>query len=238
MSRIPLLSLLGNAQCPPENLLDVTPVHFPCGSTDSGDHQTAPLPAVLGCSSCLETDTIVGTETNDVSDKAELSVARHITYAEHKLPLGPTTAVSPSDASDTTDLCSLDSDPQFTCHEISLCEYSKSRPYRAEAPGLVPGPTLGPLTPLVPVGTLDSSPSHVGRNHGVSMHLTTPRSSGNREADCMSNHSEINDYPARTMSSPTYIAHGDESSLSSSPPRQTTTRTKPYQYDESDEVRC
>ncbi|KAI0003033.1 hypothetical protein BJV74DRAFT_566752 [Russula compacta] len=237
MSRIPLLLLSGNAKTPPENLLHVAPVHFPCGSTNFGDHQTAPHPAVLGCSSCLATDTIVETETNDISDNAELSVTRHITYAEHKLPSGPTAMVSPSDAFDTTDLCSLDSDAHSTCHEISLCEYSKSRPYRTETPGPVPGPTLGPpLTPLVPVDTLDSSPSHVGRSHSVSMHLTTPRSSGDREADCMSNHSEINDYPApRTMSSPTYIAYGDESPLSSSPPRQTTTRTKRDQYDESDE---
>src|SRR6266851_5765496 len=238
----PLLS--GSAQSSQENH---APMDFSSGGARSGDSRTALLP-VLGCSPCLATTSALKTETensasNDISDNAELFVTRHVTDPEQKVPLGPTTNSSSPDASVPPP---DDTDTQSNTREVFPCDYTQSLICDLKTPG----PTLGqtpaaPLTPGCAVDTLarDSSLSPIVGTSGIFMHLTPPLSSpltgcnvSTVEVDCSSNRAEIDDYPAITMSSPTFGLHEDEPPSSPSPPHRTTS-TKRAQRDESDEVR-
>jgi hypothetical protein len=62
-------------------------------------------------------------------------------------------------------------------------------------------------------------------------------SARDRDASCTAEDAKIDDYPAVTMSSPNFPLHGDEFSVSSSPP-YVTAGNKRARYDDSDEVRC
>jgi hypothetical protein len=227
-----------------QNLVDVAPVDLP-PDTSPVDSQTAPLSTILGGSSFFAA---VKTETSEPS--AEPSVTHCIAYPEYKLSSGSTITVSSPDTSDTMGLPLVEPDARLTSSE-DLCEYAHA--YDAGAPRPALGPTPGfRRTHLPPVDTLDSSPPHGGLSSDVSMQLTPPPSSprtefsvivvagqvGDKDADFSSSHSEIDDYSARTMSSPNFILGDDEPSLSSPPPLRKTTGTKRAQYYESDEVRC
>ena len=248
MSRDLLPASLSDSQNSQVNRLDVAPMH-PRGAS-SGDPQ-ATLPTVLDCSPCSAPDS-VPSAPDDIPNDAELSVTRHVTYAGHRSPSGPTTTVSSPDASDITDPPSVDSDAHFAPREGLLYQNIRSQSYKTGTPSL--SPTPGALhTPLFTVDNLarDSSPSHPEPNSDVFMHSTPPLSSPqiesnstiigdsarDRDASCTSGDAKIEDYPAMSMSSPNFPLHGDEFSFSSSPPCPAT-GTKRARYDDSDEVRC
>lgn len=243
MSRLSLSLPSGNSQSSQVNLTDVTPVDLPCDGASSGDPRTALHPTALDCPPCLA-DAALETETSGVSDDAELFVTGHVTYSDHRLPSGLMTTVSSPDASDRTDLPSLDSDAHFAP--------GKSHRYEAGTPEPALGTTFSTLlSPLLAVDNLatDSSPLHPEPNSDAFMHSTPPLSSPGMEcdvavigdpageADCTSDHARIDYYPAMTMSSPNFTLHGDESLFSPSPPHRMP-GAKRALYDDSDEVRC
>ena len=246
MSRISLPLPLDNSQSSQVNLLDAAPVDLLCGVARSGDHQTT-LP-----SSAPEIET---SALDDTSDDTELFVARHVTYADHRLPSGPVTTPSSPDASDKMDLPSVDSDDQFTPCEVLLGQNIQSHNYKAGTPEPALSPTFSaPLTPLLTADTLarDSSPLLSEPNSDVFMHSSPTLSSpqieysvtvigdraGDGEANRNSDHARIDCYPTMTMSSPNFTFHGDESLFSPSPPHQTTAAKRALFNDTSDEVRC
>ena len=248
MSRDLLPPSLGDSQSPQVKPLDVAPMQL--GGASSGDPQTTLPTAVFDCSPCSAPDSAPGAP-DDIPNDAELFVTRHVTYADYRSPSGPTTTVSSPDASDKADPPLVDSDAHFTPCEGLLYQSIRSQSYEAKTPSLSPTPcTLH--VPLLTVDTLarDSSPSHPEPSSDVSMHSTPPLSSPqmesnftiigdsarDREASCTSGDSKIDDYPAITMSSPNFPLHGDDFSVSSSPPYPTTC-TKRARYDDSDEVR-
>jgi len=244
MSRDLLYPSPGDSQNSQVKPLDVAPMHL--GGASSGDPQTT-LPAVLDCSPCSAPEP--PSAPDDIPNDAELTVTRHVTYADHRSPSGSTTTVSSPDASDKTDPPSVDSDAHFAPCEGLLYQNIRSQSYEAGTPSLSPTPgTL--LTPLLTVDTLarDSSPSHPEPSSDVFMHSTPPLSSPQmefnltaigasaRDAGCTGGDAKIDDYPAITMSSPNFPFHGDEFSVSSSPPYPTTGTKR--RYDDSDEVCC
>jgi hypothetical protein len=225
--------------------LDVAPMHL--GGANSGDPQTA-LRTALDCSPCSAPDSALSAP-DDIPNNAELFVTRPVIYTDHRSSSRPTTTVSSPDASDKTDLPSVDSDAPFTPCEGLLCQNIRSQSYEAGTPSL--SPTHGALlTPLLTEDTLarDSSPSHPEPSSDVFMHSTPPLSSPqmecnltissdsarDRDAGFTSGDAKIDDYPAITMSSPNFPLHGDE--FSPSPPYPTS-GTKRARYDDSDEVR-
>lgn len=222
---------------------DVAPMHP--GRASSGDPQTT-LPTVLDRPPCSGPDP-APSAPNDIPRDAELLMTRHATYADHQTSSGPTTTASSSGASDKTDPPSADSDAHFTPCEGLLYQNIRSRSYEAGTPSLSPTPGA----PLLTVDTLarDSSPSHPESSSDVFMHSTPPPSSPQAECnftiisdparDGDTSDAKIDDYPAITMSSPNFPLHGDEFSVSSSPPYPTTgTTSKRARYDDSDEVRA
>lgn len=222
--------------------LDVAPMHL--GGASSGGPQTT-LPTVLDYSPCSAPES-APSAPDDIPNDAEIFVTRHVTYADHRSPSGPMTTAS-SDASDKMDPPSVDSDAQFIPCEGLLYQDIQSQSYEAGTPSLSPTPGAL-LTPLLTVDTLarDSSPLHPEPSSDVFMHSTPPLSSpqtfisdsaGDRDSGCTSGDAKIDDYPAITMSSPNFPLHGDEFSVSSSPPYPTI-GTKRARYDDSDEVRC
>jgi hypothetical protein len=233
-----------NSQLKP---LDIVPMYVDGAS--SGDPQTT-LPTVLDCSPCSAPDSAPSVP-DDLPNDAELFATRHVTYADHQSPSGSTTTVSSPDASDKTGPLSVDSDAHFTPCEGLLYQNIRSQSCEAGTPSLSPAP--GALPSLLTVDTLarDSSPSHAEPSSDVFMHSTPPLSSPqiesnltligdsarDRDAGCTSGDAKIDDYPVITMSSPNFPLHGDEFSVSSSPP-YSTTGTKRARYDDSDEVRC
>lgn len=205
------------------------------GGVSSGDSQTTHS-TVLDCSPCSAPGS-APCSPDDIPNNAELSVTRHVTFADHR----PATAVSSPDASDKTDPLS---DGHFSPCEGLLYQDTRSQSYGAGTASL--SPTSGALfTPLLTVDTLarDSSPSHPEPNSDVFIHSTPPLSSPQIESnltiigDSANSDAKIDDYPAITMSSPNFPLYGDEISFSSSPPYPTT-GTKRARYDDSDEVRC
>jgi hypothetical protein len=133
-----------------------------------------------------------------------------------------------------------------TCSSSALGENVQSTTHDPKNP---PSQPIRNLTPSTPVGTAAgwSSPSPPGRNSGSSTHLTMPPSSPLTEssimtvardddshASFMGNFTEIHDYLAKTMSSPTF--YGDESTFSPSAPYQMALSTK-RTLDDSYEVR-
>jgi hypothetical protein len=226
--------------------LDVAPMHL--SGPSSGDPQTT----LLDCfPSCLAPDSAPSAPDNIPND-AELFVTRHVTYADHRSPSGSTSTVS-SDASDKADPPSVDSDAHFTPCEGLVYQNVRSQSYEAGTPSLSPTPGAL-LTPLLSVDALarSSSPLHPEPSSDVFMHSSPPLSSPQIESDltiigdsatrdryagCTSGDAKIDDYPAMTMSSPNFPLHGDDFSVSSSPPYPTT-GTKRARYDDSDEVRC
>ncbi len=255
MSRDLLPPSLGDSQISQVNPLNVASMDLPCDGASSGGPQTTLLSSVPDCSSCLAPDSALEIElsaTDNISDDAELFVTCHATHVDHPLSSGPTNAVSSPDASDKSDLPSIDSDSHFTPRDGLIYENIRSQSYGAGTPSLSPTPgTL--LTPLLSVDTLarDLSPSHPEPSSDVFMHSTplpsSPQIESNlavikdsardRDASYTGDHTKIDDYPAMTMSSPNLTLHGNEFSFSSSPPYQTT-GTKNARYDDSDEVRC
>jgi len=244
----------GDSQNAQVNPLDVALMDLPCGGASSGDPQST-LPT-LDCSPCLAPDSALDIKPgapSGISDDAELFVTCRVTYADHRSPPRPTTALSSSDASDKTDSLSVDSDAHFTPCEGLLCQNQniRSQSYKAGTPSLspTPGALLTPLSVDILAG--DSSPSHPELSSDVFMHSTPPLSSpqiesnltviggptGARDADCASDHAKADEYPTITMSSPDFPLRGDEFPFSSSPPYPTT-GTKRARYDDSDEVRC
>jgi hypothetical protein len=232
---------LQNSQVKP---FDVAPMHLDGAS--SGDPQTTP-PTVLDCSPCSAPDSAPSV-IDDIPNDAELFATRHVTYADHRSPSGSTITVSSPDASDKTDPPSVDSDAHFTPCEGLLFQDIQSQSYEAGTPSL--SPTPGALPTLLTVDTLamDSSPSHPEPSSDVFMHsspLSSPQIESNltiigdsardRDTGCTSGDA-IDDYPAITMSSPNFPLHGDEFSVSSSPPYPAT-GTKRARYDDSDQVR-
>lgn len=213
------------------------------------DPQTT-LPTALDCSPCSAPDS-ASSVPDDIPNDAELFVTRHVTYAagDHRPPSGPTTTLSSPDTSDKMDPPSADSDAHFTPCEGLLYQNIRSQSCKAGTPSLSPTPGAL-LTSLLAVDTLarDSSPSHPEPSSDVFMHSTPPLSSPqmesnfriignstrNRDDSCTSDDAKIDDYPAITMSSPNFPLHGDEFSISSSPPYPTT-GTKRARYDDSDE---
>lgn len=226
--------------------LDVAPMHLRVPS--SGDPQTT----LLDCVPCLAPDSASSAPDNIPND-AELFVTRHVTYADHRLPSGPTSIVSSPDTSEKKGPPSVDSDAHFTPCEGLVYQNVRSQSYEAVTPSLSPTPGAL-LTPLLSVDDLarSSSPLHPEPSSDVFMHSTPPLSSPqiesnltiigdsatrDRYADPTSGDARIDDYPAVTMSSPNFPLHGDDFSVSSSPPYPTT-GTKRSRYDDSDEVRC
>jgi len=233
-----------NSQVKP---LDIAPMYL--GGASSGDPQTT-LPTVLDCSPCSAPGS-APSAPGDIPNDAGLLVTCHVAYADRRSPSGPTTTASSPDASDKTDPPSIDSDAHFTPCEGLLYQNIRSQSYEAGTPSLSPTPGAL-LTPLLTVDTLarDSSPSHPEPSSDVFMHSTPPQSSPqmecnftifsdsakDRDTSC-SDDGKIDGYPAITMSSPNFPLHGDEFSVSSSPPHATA-GTKRARYDDSDEVRC
>lgn len=226
--------------------LDVVPMHL--GGLSSGDPQTT----LLDCfPSCLAPDSALSAPDNIPND-AELFVTRPVTYADHRLPSGPTSTVSSPDTSEKTDPPSIDSDVHLTPCEGLVYQNVRSQSYEAGIPSLSPTPGAL-LTPLLSVDDLaSSSPLHPEPSSDVFMHSTPPLSSPqiesnltifgdlatrDRYAGPTSGDARIDDYPAVTMSSPNFPLHEDDFSVSSSPPYPTT-GTKRARYDDSDEVRC
>jgi hypothetical protein len=249
MSRDSLHPFPGDSQNSQVKPLDVALMHL--GGASSGDPQTT-LPTVLDCSPCSAPDP-APTVPDDIPNDAELFATRHVTYADHRSPSGSTTTVSSPDASDKMDPPSVDSDAHFTPCEGLLYQNIRSQSYEAGTPSLSPKAPAAHLTPLLTVDTLarDLSPSLLEPSSDVFMHSTPPLSSPqmepnltiigdsvrDRDAGCTSADANIEDYPAITMSSPNFPLHGDEFSVSSSPPYPTA-GTKRVRYDDSDEVRC
>ena len=234
MSRDLLPPSPGDSQNSPVEPLDIAPMYV--DGTSSGDPQST-LPTVLDCSPCSVRDSAPSSVPDDIPNDAELFATRHVTYADHRSPSGSTTTVSSPDTSDKTDPPSVDSDVHFTPCEGLLYQNIRSQSYEAGTPSLSPTPGTLP-TPLLTVDTLarDSSPSHPEPSSDVFMHSTPPLSSPqiesnltiiggsarDRDAGCTSGDAKIDDYPAITMSSPNFPLHGDEFSVSSSPPYPTT----------------
>jgi hypothetical protein len=242
---LPPLSDSQNSQLKP---LDVAPMHL--GGASSEDPQTT-LPTIPDCSPCSAPE-LTPSPPDDTPNDGELFVTGHVTYADHRSPSGLMATASSPDASDKTDPPSVDSDAHFTPCEGLLYQNIRSQNYEAGTPSL--SPTPGALiAPLLTVDTLarDSSPSHPEPSSDVFMHSTPPLSSpqmecsltfmsdsaGDKDAGCTSGDGKIDDYPLITMSSPNFPLHGDEFSVSSSPP-YLTIGTKRARYDDSDEVRC
>ena len=217
-----------------ENLFHIAPVDLPCSGASSDDPLTALLPTVLGYSSCMTTETNAETETqagasNNVSDNVDLfPTYHHVADPEHELrPLArPTGAVPSLDSFDSTDvhISSADSDSHLNSCEVQPC--ADIQPHACDGETVLDS-TLGALSPLSLVDSLtrDSSPSPLVRTSCVFTHLTPPPSSP--QTDC--------NLPVRSMSSPGFILHEDESSLSPSPPLHRTKSTKRAQYDENDD---
>ncbi|KAH9963139.1 hypothetical protein BC827DRAFT_145611 [Russula dissimulans] len=223
----------GNAKSSQENFIHVASVDLSCSGASSGDPLATLPPTVLGYSSCMATAANAETETqadapNNASDNVDVFLTHHVADPEPKLhPLaGPTGAIPSLDSSDSTDVhvSSAGSESHLNSREVQPCAHIQPHVCDEET---VLDSTLGALSPLSLVESLtrSSSPSFPVQISCAFMHLTPPPSSP--QTDC--------NLPVRSMSSPSFILHEDESSLSPSPPLHTTKSTKRAQYDESDE---
>lgn len=217
---------------------------------------TALPPTVLGCSPFLARDPAPESgisASNDISDNAALLVTHHVSYPAQKLTSGPTTVISSPGALEITVLSPVDKDAPLSIREVLPCDHKQSSACDVKTPGPVSSQTSGALLPpLCLMDTLagNTSPSHVVQTSGIFMGLTPPPSSPptecnvsvaeslvrDGEADCLSSPTEIDGYPAMTMSSPNLVFREDEPP--SSPPCHQTMTTKRAQCDDSDEVRC
>lgn len=245
----------GSYQISQKCSLDATAACLTC-SPSSSDLQATTFPTVLsdtGLLSCFSTTPTAeidprGPDTS--SDNTELSVNRFVTCSELKSPRGPTTLAISSPY--LVDIPSFSpAATHFPSREISPGENIRSSTYDFKTPQSIRSPEHSALLapfPLVDTVAGHYSPTLPGRNSGSSTHLAVPQSSPRTESSVMavedraedeetvytSNHTDVHDYPTRTMSSPT--VYGDESTLSSSPPHQMATSTKHATCDDSDEV--
>jgi hypothetical protein len=216
----------------------------------SSNRLATTLPTTIGhrdlrsCIATTATMEIDPKESETPPDNAKLSVLCPVILAEHAEKVASFVCAADDCQWGSEQVASISTaDSHFVSCKILLSENVQPTTHDPKNPQPIPN-----LTPSTPVGIAArwSSPSPPGRNSGSSTHLTMPPSSPLTESSIMSvardddshasftgNSTEIHDYLAKAMSSPTL--YGDESTFSPSSPYQMAMSTK-RTFDDSYEV--